>query len=313
MRQKYKNNDAVIHKIITILRHKITTMDAKQLKWVLLITMALIWGSSFILIKKGLIGLDPYQLGSLRMIFAAVFLLVIGYRQLPRIPADKWKFMILTALLGIFIPAYLFAIAETQIGSSITGVLNSLTPLNSLILGGLLFGLNFKRVQIIGVSIGFVGSLMLVFTGNDTQTTSNFGYVFLVFIATLCYALNVNIVKKYLSDMSSLTIATGNSAVMIVPAFAILCCTGFFEVMHVAKVQHSVLFILILGVFGTGIANLLFFRLIQMSSTVFATSVTYLIPIVAFFWGLLDNEMLSPFQFAGACVIVFGVWLSGKK
>lgn len=288
-------------------------MEPKQLKWVLLIVMSLIWGSSFILIKKGLIGLDPYQLGSLRMIFAGLFLLIIGFRTLPQIPRDKWKFMVITATLGIFFPAYLFALAETKIGSSITGVLNALTPLNSLILGGLAFGLTFRRVQVIGVSIGFLGSLVLVFTGNDTQTTSNFGYVFLVFIATLCYALNVNIVKKYLSDVHSLAIATGNSAVLIVPAFAILCFTGFFEVMHVPEVQHSVLFIVILGVFGTGIANLLFFRLIKISSTVFATSVTYLIPIVAFFWGLLDREMLSPMQFLGACVIIFGVWLSGRK
>lgn len=288
-------------------------MQARQLKWILLIIMALIWGSSFILIKKGLIGLDPYQLGSLRMIFASLFLLAIGFRTLPKIPSDKWKFMALTATLGIFIPAYLFAIAETKIGSSITGVLNSLTPLNSLILGALVFGLSFRRIQIIGVTIGFIGSLMLVFTGNDTQTTANFDHVFLVFIATLCYALNVNIVKKYLSDISSLTIATGNSAVLLVPAVAILCGTGFFGVMHLPQVQYSVAFIVILGVFGTGVANLLFFRLIQISSTVFATSVTYLIPIVAFFWGLVDKEMLSPMQFVGACVILVGVYLSSKK
>lgn len=212
-------------------------MQARQLKWILLIIMALIWGSSFILIKKGLIGLNPYQLGSLRMIFASLFLLAIGFRTLPKIPSDKWKFMALTAMLGIFIPAYLFAIAETKIGSSITGVLNSLTPLNSLILGALVFGLSFRRIQIIGVTVGFIGSLMLVFTGNDTQTTANFGHVFLVFIATLCYALNVNIVKKYLSDINSLTIATGNSAVLIVPALAILCCTGFFGVMHLPQVH----------------------------------------------------------------------------
>ena len=288
-------------------------MNPRQLKWFLLLLLALIWGSSFILIKKGLVGLTPFQLGSLRMIFAAVFLLAIGFRTLPKIPLGKWKFMALTALLGIFIPAYLFAIAETKIGSSITGVLNSLTPLNSLILGGLLFGLNFKRTQIIGVGVGLVGSLLLVFTGNETQAGTNYWYILMVFIATLCYGLNVNIIKKYLSDMNSLTIATGNSATMIVPAFIILCCTGFFDVVHISQVRHSVLFIMVLGVFGTGIANLLFFRLIQISSTVFATSVTYLIPIVAFFWGLLDNEMLTPMQFFGACIILVGIWLSGKK
>jgi drug/metabolite transporter (DMT)-like permease len=288
-------------------------MNPRQLKWFFLIVLALIWGSSFILIKKGLVGLNPYQLGSLRMIFAGIFLLLIGFRTLPNIPLNKWKFMFLTALLGIFFPAYLFAIAETKIGSSITGVLNSLTPFNTLILGGLAFGLNIKRTQVIGVSVGLLGSLLLVFTGNDEQSGTNYWYILIVYIATICYGLNVNIVKKYLSDMSSLTIATGNSAAMIVPSFIILYFTGFFEVIHVTQVQHSVLFIMILGVFGTGVANLLFFKLIQMSSPVFATSVTYLIPIVAFFWGLLDNEMLSPLQFLGACVILVGVYLSGKK
>ena len=288
-------------------------MNPRQLKWFFLIILALIWGSSFILIKKGLVGLTPYQLGSLRMIFAGIFLLVIGFKTLPNIPLHKWKFMVLTAMLGIFFPAYLFAMAETRIGSSITGVLNSLTPLNSLILGAIVFGLQFKRTQIIGVSVGLLGSLLLVFTGNESHTDSNYGYILMVFIATICYGLNVNIVKKYLSDMNSLTIATGNSAVLLIPSLLILYCTGFFNIMQVPQVLHSVLFIMVLGVFGTGIANLLFFRLIQMSSTVFATSVTYLIPIVAFFWGLLDHEMLSAWQFFGACVILCGVYLSSKK
>lgn len=288
-------------------------MNPKQLKWFFLVLLALIWGSSFILIKKGLVGLSPYQLGSLRMIFAGIFLLTIGFRTLPKIPLHQWKFMFLTAMLGSFFPAYLFAIAETQIGSSITGVLNALTPFNALVLGTLFFGLQVKRNQLIGVIVGLAGSLLLVFTGDDTGSTTNFLYVFLVYVATLCYGANVNIVKKYLPDLNSLTIATGNSAAMLIPSLIILYCTQFFEVAHEIKVQHSVLFIMVLGVCGTGIANLLFFRLIKMSSPVFATSVTYLIPIVAFFWGLLDNEMLSPLQFVGACVILLGVYLSGKK
>lgn len=293
--------------------HQKTAMNPKQLKWLFLILLALIWGSSFILIKKGLVGLNPYQLGSLRMIFAGIFLLIIGFRTLPNIPLHKWKFMFLTALLGIFLPAYLFAIAETQIGSSITGVLNALTPFNALVLGALVFGLQVRRNQMIGVVVGLAGSLLLVFTGEDTGMTTNYFYVFLVYIATLCYGANVNIVKKYLPELNSLTIATGNSAAMLIPAFVILYFTGFFGIMDQVKVQHSVAFIMVLGVFGTGIANLLFFKLIQISSPVFATSVTYLIPIVAFFWGLLDHEMLTPMQFVGACIILFGVYLSGKK
>lgn len=288
-------------------------MSAKQLKWFLLIFISLIWGSSFILIKKGLVGLNPFQLGALRMIFAALFLLVIGFRTLAKIPAAKWKFIVLTALLGTFFPAFLFAIAETRIASSVTGMLNSFTPLNTLVIGLFLFGLNFKRTQIIGVGVGLIGSLLLVFSGNENEAATDYCYVFLVFIATICYGTNVNLIKKYLSDLSPLTISTGNFTAMLIPSLIILFFSGFFDVIDLPQVQHSVLFIIILGVVGTGIANLLFFRLIQMSTPVFASSVTYLIPIVAFFWGLLDNEMLSPFQFLGACIILFGVYLSGKK
>lgn len=288
-------------------------MNARQLKWVYLMILALIWGSSFILIKKGLVGLSALQLGSLRILFAAVFLLLIGFKSLMKIPKQKWKYIALTSMFGTFIPAYLFAIAETEIDSSITAILNSLTPLNTLILGAMAFGINFKRSQIWGVFIGLVGSMLLVFNGAINHPEQNFYYAILVIIASICYAVNVNLLKKYLHDLSPLSITTGNFAFLVIPTFLILIFSGFFEVIHVAKVQHSILFIMVLGVVGTGIANILFFKLIQMSSPVFATSVTYLIPIVAFFWGLLDNEMLTPVQFFGAFIILIGVYLSAKK
>ncbi|MBG6110558.1 drug/metabolite transporter (DMT)-like permease [Flavobacterium sp. CG_9.10] len=288
-------------------------MNARQLKWVYLMILALIWGSSFILIKKGLIGLSALQLGSLRILFAAIFLLLIGFRSLMKIPKQKWKYIALTSMFGTFIPAYLFAIAETEIDSSITAILNSLTPLNTLILGAIVFGINFKRSQVWGVFIGLVGSMLLVFNGAINHPEQNYYYAVLVIIASVCYAVNVNLLKKYLSDLSPLSITTGNFAFLLLPTLLILSFSGFFEVIHIAKVQHSILFIMILGVVGTGIANILFFKLIQMSSPVFATSVTYLIPIVAFFWGLLDNEMLTPVQFFGAFIILIGVYLSAKK
>lgn len=288
-------------------------MNSKQLKWVYLMILALIWGSSFILIKKGLIGLTALQLGSLRIIFAAVFLLLIGFKSLTKIPKQQWKYIALTSLFGTFIPAYLFAIAETQIDSSITAILNSLTPLNTLILGALAFGISFKKSQIWGVFIGLIGSMLLVFNGAVNHPDQNYYYAILVLISSICYAINVNLIKKYLFDLSPLSITTGNFAVLLIPALLILFFSGFVEVIHVEKVQHSILFIMILGVIGTGIANVLFFKLIQMSSPVFATSVTYLIPVVAFFWGLLDNEMLTPVQFFGAFIILIGVYLSAKK
>jgi drug/metabolite transporter (DMT)-like permease len=288
-------------------------MDSKQLKWGYLLVLSLVWGSSFILIKKGLLGLTAIEVGSLRIIFAAIFLLLIGFKSLSKIPKEKWKFIALTSVFGTFIPAFLFALAQTEIDSSVSSILNSLTPLNTLILGSLVFGVSFQRRQIFGVFIGLVGSLLLVFNGAMNHPDQNYYYAILVIIASICYALNVNLIKKFLSDLSPLSITTGNFAILILPASLILFFTGFSQKIHIESVQHAVLFIVVLGVVGTGIANILFFKLIQISSPVFATSVTYLIPVVAFFWGLLDNEMLTPIQFLGAFIILIGVYLSAKK
>lgn len=288
-------------------------MESKQLKWVLLSILSLIWGSSFILIKKGLIGLTPIQLGSLRIIFAGLFLILVGFKSLSKISFQQWKFIALTALFGTFIPAYLFAIAQTEIDSSVSSILNSLTPLNTLVIGSLAFGLHFRRNQIIGVIIGLIGSALLILNGAMNHPEQNYYYALLVIIASICYATNVNLVKKHLSGMAPLSITTGNFLVLLLPAGLILYFTDFLNVVSIPQVQHSMLFIVILGVIGTGIANIIFFKLIQLSSPVFATSVTYLIPIVAFFWGLLDNEMLTPIQFFGAFIILIGVYLSAKK
>ena len=288
-------------------------MDAKQLKWAYLLVLSLIWGSSFILIKRGLVGLTAIQVGSFRIIFAALFLLIIGFKSLKKISRRQWKFVAITSFFGTFTPAFLFAIAETEVDSSIVAILNSLTPLNTLVFGILIFGIQFQKRQVLGVFVGLIGCLLLVLSGAASHPGQNYYYVVLVVIATLCYAINVNLIKKYLSDLNSLSITTGNFAVLLIPALLILSTTDFPQRINLEETQHSVFFVMILGILGTGIANVLFFKLIQISSPVFATSVTYLIPIVAFFWGLLDNEMLTPIQFFGAFIILIGVYLSAKK
>jgi drug/metabolite transporter (DMT)-like permease len=288
-------------------------MNSTQLKWVYLITLAFVWGSSFILIKRGLVGLSPMQLGSLRIIFAALFLLLIGFKSLSKILLHQWKYIALTATLGTFLPVFLFSIAQTQIDSSVSAILNSLTPLNTIILGVLAFGLSFKRTQVIGVLTGLTGTFLLIINGAIHHPERNYYYAILIIIASICYATNVNLIKKYLSDLSPLSITTGNFLVLLFPALIVLFFSGFFEVIAVESVQHSVLYIIILGVVGTGIANIIFFKTIQISSPVFATSVTYLIPIVAFSWGLLDGEMLTSVQFLGAFIVLVGVYLSAKK
>jgi drug/metabolite transporter (DMT)-like permease len=288
-------------------------MQTSTLKWLLLTVLALIWGSSFILIKRGLVGLSPMQLGSLRIIFSALFLLLIGFKSITQIKQNQWKYIALTSLFGTFIPAFLFAIAQTQISSSVSSILNSLTPLNTLLIGAIGFGLTFKRTQVFGVIIGLIGTLLLIVNGAMNHPNQNYWYTILILIASVCYATNVNLLKKYLSDVKPLSITTGNFLVMIVPAFIVLFSTDFLTIVHEVEVKNSMVYVMILGIVGTGIANIIFFKLIQMSSPVFATSVTYLIPVVAFFWGLLDAEMLTPIQFIGAFIVLTGVYLSSKK
>jgi len=288
-------------------------MLTKNNKWFLLTLLSLIWGSSFILIKKGLIGLNPFQLGALRIIFAALFLLVVGRKSLSFVPKKKWKYIALTSVLGTGLPAFLFAYAETGLPSGITGILNSLTPLYTLLIGFFLFGLVFRSNQILGVLLGMTGCFILVFNSNNAAGETNYFYVSLVVIATICYAINTNVVKKHLSNISPLSIVTGNFVVLLVPALLILLSSNFTQIVTQAEVQHAILFIIVLGMLGTGVANILYFQLIQITSPLFASSVTYFIPIVAMGWGLIDHERLNLFQIIGTIVILSGVYMASKK
>ncbi|WP_306353342.1 DMT family transporter [Flavobacterium sp. '19STA2R22 D10 B1'] len=289
-------------------------METKQSKWFYLLLLALIWGSSFILIKRGLVGLTAVQLGSLRIIFAALFLSIVGFKSLKEVQKRHWKYIALTAFVGTFTPVYLFSYAQTEIDSSISAILNSLTPLNTLILGFVFFGVSFQRRQLLGVIIGFLGCIMLILHGAMNHPEQNYFYVLFVVIAAICYALNINLIKKYLSDLKPFSIVTGNFMVLGIPALVILFFTGFnVELALQPQVYHSMFFIVILGILGTGIANIIFFKLIQMSSPIFASSVTYLIPVVALSWGIFDNESLTLIQYLGAAIILIGVYLSSRK
>lgn len=287
-------------------------MVLKNNKWLLLAILALIWGSSFILMKRGLLGLNPFQLGSLRIIFCALFLFAIGFRSLAKIPSTHWKYIALTALFGTFLPVYLFAYAQTGIHSSVSAILNSLTPLSTLAIGSLIFGLGFQRRQLLGVIIGLSGCLLLIYSGNSEGGGAN-AYALLVVLASVCYATNINLIKKYLSGIPPLSITTGNFTVMVIPAIAILYISGFADVATQAEVHTAMIYVGILAVVGTGIANIIYFRLIQIASPIFASSVTYLIPVVACAWGLLDGEILLPGQAIGAAIILAGVYFSARK
>lgn len=283
-------------------------------KWYLLVFLGCVWGSSFLLMKLGLKGVNSIQMGSLRILFAAAFLIIVGFKQIPKIPLYKWKYIALTSMFGTFLPVYLFAIALSKIDGSISSILNSLTPLNTLIAGILFFKMDVQRRQIFGVIIGFVGCVLLILFGDGESTTENYYYALLIVLASICYGVNVNLIKKYLSDLKPLTISTGNFLVILFPALIVLYFSGFFEITHEPKVITSLGYIAILGIVGTGLSNILFFKLIQISSPVFASSVTYLIPVVAILLGyFIMNETLTYTQGIGAFVVLLGVYFSSRK
>ena len=285
-------------------------MNNQQQKWVYLIVLSIVWGSSFILIKKALIGVTPIQVGALRMIFTSIFMLLFAFSSIKKIKKKHWKYLVYTALTGTFISVFLFAFAIYNRDSFIVSILNSLTPFNTLIFGAIVFGLAFKKKQLTGILVGLVGTLILILKGADLHPSQNYWYAFLVIIASVGYALNANMVKKYLSDLDALAITTGNFLLLIIPATIVLSFTDFFTTYKGSETQLTSLgYVAILSIVGTGIAKTIYNKLVQISDPVFSSSVTYLIPIVAIIWGVFDGETLSFVQVLGAVIILFGVYL----
>ena len=290
-------------------------MKNPNIKWIYLLILSVIWGSSFILIKKSLLGLNPYQLGAIRTIITGVILISVGFYHLKKIPKSKWKWLFISGLLGSFIPAFFFAIAETEIDSAVASILNSLVPLNTILLGFAVFKIASTKRQVIGVIIGFIGTVLLILKGSALNPNQNYLYAGFVIASTLMYAANVNIIKRYLQDVKPLAIAAGNYVFIILPALLILGCTDFFstERLHHPNLPEALLYVTILSVFGTALAKVVFNKLIQISTPVFASSVTYIMPIIALIWGILDGESFSIIQALAAMLILIGVYLSHKK
>ncbi len=287
-------------------------MNRKQSRWFILILLSFIWGSSFILIKKALIDLSPVQVGAIRIIFTALTLFTIGFKNISKVNKKQWLYIAITAFIGTFFPAFMFAFAVQKIDSSVVSILNSLTPLNTLIVGALFFGFSFLRKQFLGVIIGLIGALILILKGAELNPDQNYTYALLIVFASVGYAFNVNILKKHLNDLSALTIVTGNFLILFVPTLFILWWTDFFDMTYIKEAKTSLLYLLLLSIFGTAMAKTLFNKLIQMTSPIFSSSVTYLIPIVALFWGVLDGEQLYFGQFLAGSLILVGVYLTNK-
>lgn len=285
--------------------------DKPLTQWILLIFLAFTWGSSFILMKMGLRSFDNFQVASLRILISFLFLLPIFIRNLKQIRTKQWLPITIAGLLGSGIPAFLFTTAQTQISSSLTGMLNSLVPLFTVIIGLIFFGISFRKLKFIGALVGLCGAIgLLLANGGISVKNNDFIYASLVILATLCYATNVNFIKTKLVEVSSLNITTFGFA-FIGPASSIYLFNTDFtnRLTSDPSAWTNLFFIALLAVFGTAIAVILFNMLIKKVSAVFASSVTYIIPVFAIFWGIIDGETVSYKEFLSIGVILTGVYL----
>lgn len=283
--------------------------------YLLIAILAVIWGSSFILMKRGLEVYTPYQVGAIRMFvsFVCMFPFVMG--SFRKVESSKWKFLAATGLLGNGIPAILFPLAETNVSSAVAGMINSLTPLFTLIVGMLWFKMGTEKNRLIGLFVGLIGAAMLIFGKvGGALVEGNPSYSWYIVLATVCYALSVNIIRYKLATTGSI-LNTGFALLFVgIPAGIYLFNTDFIVRTQTSQgAGFSLLCIVLLGMLSTALSTVLFNVLIKKSGALVASSVTYLIPIVATLWGLADHESLGVIHVLGLGSILFGVYLINRK
>jgi drug/metabolite transporter (DMT)-like permease len=278
--------------------------------------LALVWGSSFILMKRGLESFTFIQVAEYRLFIAGVALLPFALRKLKQFPKSQKERagILFVALFGNFFPAFLFALAQTQLPSGVTGMLNSLVPLFTLLIGFLFFQSRYKWMQVLGIAIGLSGAVTLIYVTSNISGNISWVYSLMVIAAACCYAISVNTIKAWLHDVPSVLI-TAFAFLFIGPFVTIGLFIEGFWTLAFSTTQHlaGLGYLTLLGVLGTAVAVLIFNELIKFTSALFASSVTYLIPIVALGWGLADGEQLSLFHFTGMMLILCGVYLVNRK
>lgn len=283
-------------------------------KYFLLIILAMIWGTSFILIKKSVEVFSPYQVGALRVGIAGLALMVFGIPSLRKLDKKTIFWATVGGCLGNFIPMFLFPIAEVKVSSSLAGVLNSLVPIFVLIFGYLFFKNKTTKVQVIGAVFGFIGASLLMYFSSGSGENSNLSYAMLIVLACISYAFNGLITKEKLSHVKSFDLGGIIFTIWSIPSFFVLIFSNFFSEFKGTPEQWEGLgYISILSLIGTATAMILFYKLIQQTTTVFASSVTYLIPIVAVAWGFLDGELFNIWFVIGGILILFGIYLIKQK
>lgn len=291
------------------------TKENTTAAWIMLISLSIVWGFSFLLIKRGLVIFSPDEVGAIRITCAGLVFMPMALPRLRKLSGRQLKLLLLTGTIGSLIPAFLFAKAETGLASSLTGVLNALTPLFTIIIGFLFFSTKVKRHSIIGIIVGFLGSIGLSLVNSDGKLGEINYFAIYVVIATVCYAANINMVKNYFSKLSPIEITS--ISLFFVGMIAAVYLLGFTDTID--KLQHTegawtaFGYVAFLGVTGTSLALFFFNRLVQISTPVFSSSATYLIPIVAVIVGVLDGEVLVAGHYIFMLVMILGVYIANRK
>ncbi|MEO7264650.1 MAG: DMT family transporter [Ferruginibacter sp.] len=286
----------------------------KFISWFIFIALCFIWGSSFILMKEGMQSLSAYQVASIRIISSGLFLLPVAIKNIRNLPGIKIATLFLSGVLGSLLPAYLFCIAEQEIDSALAGTLNSLTPIFVILIGVMFFQQKVALQKIMGIALAFTGSMLLFFLQPNESYNGNILYVMYVVAATIMYGINVNLVHRYLNHLPSVTIAAIAFSLNAIPAIFILFFTGFFSLNFADKgILISTGFSIVLGVFGTAVASILFYVLIKRAGIIFSSMVTYGIPAVAIMWGLFYGEKVGIVQVLCLCIILAGVFVANYE
>ncbi len=289
-------------------------MTAEKEKWIILVVLSLIWGSSFILIKKSLEHFSPYQVGALRVLISGVLLSPIAILNRKKFPIKQLKWLLLAAFAGNFIPMFLFPIAETKVSSSIAGIMNSMMPIFTIIVGALFWKTKTTSRQILGILISFSGVVLLMISGEKSAETPIF-YVGLLLFAAFLYAVSVTTVGAKLTHIPAKMMSSFVFFyVLFLPSLVSLFLSNFFKEFSFTKENMIGLgFVVTLSVLGTGLAMMLHYRLMSVSNALFASTVTLLMPVVAVMWGVIDGESFTSLQAVGAVIIFAGLIFLRKK
>jgi len=293
---------------------KLNYRDPRVASWALLILLTIVWGSSFILIKKGLTVYTASQVASIRILSASLFMVPFALVWMRRIDKRYFLLIFVSGFIGSFIPAFLFAVAQTQLDSAVTGIVNSLTPVFVLVIGVIFYGQRITPLVVIGLIMAVLGTVLLIIYGSPGEYRFNY-FALLIVGATILYGINVNILKFSLSDLNPIAISS-ISIFMIGPfaAFQLFGTSDFaLRLGSGNSAVFALLYLGVLGIVGTSLALILFNVLIKKATPLFASSVTYLIPIVAVFWGIMDGEHLFFIHYLSMAIIISGVFLANRK